>query len=210
MDKIIGALQWRYATKKFINTKKLSKSQVEELLEAVRLAPASYGLQSYRIILVEDEEKRKMLREVAYGQSQFTDASNILVFAVRKDLNENDVKEYMEEIAKVRGLPMEQLKGYSDMINNSISTRDNETKKNWATRQAYIALGVLLTVAATEKIDATPMEGFDIAKFDEILGLGELGLTSVVVAAVGFRDEGDDYLKMKKVRMPKDKLFIKI
>ena len=210
MDKTIEALGWRYATKKYDPAKKLSEGQLNDLLEAVRLAPSSYGLQSFRILVIEDAETRKKLREAAYGQPQFTDASNILVFAVRSDLGEKDVEEYISEVAKVRGMPLDQLKGYSDMIKGAVTGRDGEARTNWAARQAYIALGVLLTAAAVNSIDATPMEGFDPAAFDKILGLEDKGLKSVVTAALGFRDESDDYLKMKKVRLPKEKLFIKI
>ena len=210
MKNTINALLWRYATKKYQAGKKLTAEQLDGILEAVRLAPSSYGLQPFKVLVVSKPEIRQKLREAAYGQAQITDASQLLVFAVEKDLGDKQVDDYMEEISKTRGVPVSALKDFESMIKGTVNSLTKEQRQIWAAKQAYLALGVLLTAAAVEKIDATPMEGFNSVEFDKILNLEELGLKSVVIAALGFRDEKDDYLKMTKVRSPKDKFFYHI
>ncbi|MFA6105582.1 MAG: NAD(P)H-dependent oxidoreductase [Patescibacteria group bacterium] len=207
MKTAINSLLWRYATKKYNTEKKLSSEQLEGLMEAIRLSPSSFGLQSFKVLVITKPEIREKLKIAAFGQPQITDASHLLVFAIEKDLGEKHVDEYMEEISKTRGVPVAALKDFESMIKNTISSRTNEQRQEWAARQAYLALGVLLTAAAEGRIDASPMEGFNPAEFDKILGLEEKGLKTVVIAAVGFRDESDDYLKLAKVRLPKEKFF---
>jgi nitroreductase/dihydropteridine reductase len=207
---LIEKLTWRYATKKFDKTKKLSPFQLEELLHAVHLSPASTGVQSYKIIVVEDAAVREKLKQSAYGQSQIVDGSQLIVFAAENSLNEDYVKKLIDHVAKSRGIDRINLAGYEQMINHKIGSMNDEERIVWAKKQAYIALGVLLTSAAELSIDACPMEGFNVAEFDEILGLKEKGLTTAVIAAVGFRAEDDAYSKLNKVRKPEEEMFIHI
>lgn len=208
MTQTINALNWRYATKAYDTSKKLSDDQVNTLIEAVRLAPSSFGLPVYKLIYVKDTETREKLKAAAWGQTQLTDASDLFIFAAKTNLSEVDVTEYMNEVSKVRNIPVESLAEYAGMINGSLDGRDNDGKTNWATKQAYIGLGVLITAAALENMDASPMEGFDAKQFDEILGLKDLGLTAVVIAAVGYRSETDTYANLAKVRVSKENLVI--
>ena len=207
---LIEKLNWRYATKKFDNTKKLTTAQLKELLKAVHLSPSSAGLQSYKVIIVEDAATRQQLREAAYGQPQITDASQLIVFAAETNLDVAYVKHYIDHVASSRGIDRANLESFEQMINGNVSSMDDEQRINWAKRQAYIALGVLLTSAAELGIDACPMEGFSAQQFDGILGLTEKGLTATVIAAIGFRAEDDNYSKLSKVRKPEEEMFIHI
>jgi nitroreductase len=208
MKNIIDALNWRYATKAYDTSKKLSEDQVNTLIESVRLTPSSYGLPVYKVIHVKDAETREKLKAVSWDQPQITDASDLFVFAVKTDINEASVDEFINMTATTKGVPVESLEGYAGMIKGTLNSLSEEHKEAWAARQAYIGLGVMLTAAALHEIDATPMEGFETAKFDEILGLKELNLKSVVVCATGYRAENDTYAGLAKVRVSKDELIV--
>ena len=207
---LLDKLNWRYATKKFDATKKLSDEQLHTLLDAVQLAPSSAGLQAYRVIVVSDPHVKEQLREAARGQQQLTTASHILVFAAETGLDSAYVKNYIDRIAETRGVDRSTLALFETNISNNISKMEDEARITWNKKQCYIALGVLVTVAAEHGIDTCAMEGFDAAKFDEILGLKALGLTTAVIAPVGFRAEDDGLSKAVKVRRPKGELFIHI
>ncbi len=208
MTNIIDALNWRYATKAYDSTKKLDSTQVSTLIESVRLTPSSFGLPTYKLIHVKDVETREKLKAAAWGQTQITDASEFLVFAAKTNLGESDINEFMNEVSKARNVPVESLFGYADMIKGSVGSRSTEENTAWATKQAYIGLGVLLATAALERIDASPMEGFDSAQFDEILSLKELNLKSVVVVAIGHRSANDAHSSLTKVRISTGSLVI--
>jgi nitroreductase/dihydropteridine reductase len=207
---LIEKLQKRSAIKSFDATKKLTKAQLDQLLDSVQLSPSSMGLQAYRILVVEDPEIREKLREASHGQAQLTQSSQVIVFAIEKEIDKDYGNYYLDLIAKTRGIGREHLAGFEQMVQGTIASMTEEQKISWSTKQAYIALGVLLTAAAEMDIDACPMEGFDAGKFDEILGLKALGLSAVVIAPVGYRSDEDVYSKMEKVRRPKEELFIHI
>ena len=212
MTEIIDALNGRYATKAFDTEKKLSDDQINTILEAVRLSASSYGLQPWRIIVVKNPELREKIKGSAWGQTQTTDASHLLVFAVIKNLDDAYVDKFLNLVSTTRGVDMTELAGYGQMMKGSIKTKTEkggvEAVKDWSARQAYIALGTLLTACAIEKIDSCPMEGFDNNKVDEILGLSELGLESVVMCPVGYRSATDATANYKKVRLTKEELVI--
>ncbi len=211
MSKIIEALNWRYATKAYDTTKKVSTGDMQTLLESARLAPSSYGLQPWRMVHVTNPEVRTKLKTAAWEQPQFTDASDIIVFAVETVFDEARVDAFIGQVATERGLDAATaLAGYKGMILGTLNSRSKEENISWAGKQAYIALGMLLETAALMNIDATPMEGFDAKQFDEILGLTSRGLRSVVVCALGYRDITDSYAQMKKVRPEMDKMVIEI
>jgi nitroreductase/dihydropteridine reductase len=205
---LIEKLNWRYATKKFDHTKKLSTEQLIDLLAAVRLAPSSVGLQSYKVLVVENPAIREQLRVAAHGQPQITEASQLIVFASETTLDEVYVKNFVDFVAERRQVTRENLEGYEQMILGNVNRRSEDQRLAWSNKQAYIALGVLLTAAAEMGIDACPMEGFNAAQFDEILGLKEKGLSTAVIAAIGFRAEDDHFSKLLKVRKPEEELFI--
>lgn len=210
MHDIVEALKWRYATKRFDTGKKLSRAQLGMLLEAVRLSPSSFGLETWKVIVVEDPEIRTKLRAAGYGQPQITDASHLIVFAVKKDINDALVDRFIALVADTRGVSVQSLKEYGDMIKSSIKGKSPEELRGWAARQAYLALGVLLTTAAHDGIDASPMEGFDAKQFDEIIGLEGMGLESVVILALGFRSEHDTAAQMPKVRSAKEDVVVEV
>ena len=204
MQNIIQALNTRYATKAFDSSKKLSEEQLEILLKSIELSPTSFGLQAYKVLVITNPEIRAKLKAAAWNQTQVTDASHLFVFTVPTNLNDSHVDKFLEQTAKTRNVPIEALAEYAGMIKGSINGRTEDKKIEWLSKQVYIALGFLLETAALIDVDTTPMEGFDNAQFDEILGLNEKNLTSVVIAAVGFRSENDSYAKLAKVRFGKD------
>jgi nitroreductase len=205
---LVENLQKRAAVKKFDPSKKISAGQLDQLQSAIQLAPSSYGLQSFKVIVVQDPETRAKLRAAAYNQPQITDASALFVFASLTTLDEAFGKKFIDLVADTRSVDRASLEGFEQVILGTLSSRTDDQKLAWSHKQTYIALGVLVSEAAELGIDAGPMEGFDAAQFDEILGLKEKGLTTSVIAAVGFRAEDDVYSKMIKVRRPKSELFI--
>lgn len=207
MNSTLESLTWRYATKQFDPEKKISSDQMGLLTEALRLTPSSFGLQPWKFFIVENADIRSQLRKASWDQPQITDASHVIVLTRRTDIDTAFVDAYIEEMAKTRNSSIEDLKEYSEMIKGSIARRDESELGNWAAKQVYIALGNLLTVAAIEKIDACPMEGFDPAQYDAILGLTEKNLTTVVVAPVGYRSDNDKYAHSPKVRFSKEDII---
>ena len=207
---IIDALKWRYATKKFDATKKLSKEQLEVALESLRLSASSFGLQPWKFIHVVNPDIRKQLRAAAWDQTQVTDASELFVLAVNKNVDAAYVERFVESDAKARSISVDVLKGYGDMMKGSLATRSGEQVVEWSTRQVYVALGTALTSLATQGIDACPMEGFDPKKFDEILGLAKLGLESRVMLTVGFRAADDDMAQAAKARFDRSEVVIEV
>lgn len=207
---IIDALKWRYATKKFDPSKKLSPEQLEIATESLRLSASSFGLQPWKFIHVINPEIRAQLRAAAWDQTQVTDASELFVLAVNTKVDVAYIDRFVATTAEVRGVPVEKLKGYGDMMQGSLAVRTPEQVIEWSTRQVYVALGTALTALASQGIDACPMEGFDSGKFDEILGLQKLGLQSRVILTIGFRSEDDAMSKATKVRFCKEEAFIEV
>ena len=210
MSTLLDNLNWRYATKKFDAAKKISSADLNTLKEAVRLAASSYGLQPYKVVIVENPEIREQLKAAAYGQTQITDASQIFIFANDLNAGAESVDAYIKNISETRGVPADALAGFADMMKGTIANLSQEAKNIWTAKQTYIALGTLLAAAAELKIDATPMEGFNAAAFNEILGFDKLGLNAAVIATVGYRHGEDDTQHYKKVRKSNEELFITI
>lgn len=210
MKNIKEALNWRYATKKFDVSKKIDAETKVDLLEVLRLSPSSYGLQPWKFIVINNKEMREKIKLVAYGQSQITDASDMIIFANKKNIDGALVEEYMKFIAKENGIPVANLDGFKNMINGSFVGKSNEELRSWAACQTYLAAGNLLTSCAVAGIDACPMEGFDRNKLDELLGLSALGLESKMIVTMGYRDITDEDATKKKIRFPKEEVFIEI
>ena len=206
---IITELNNRYATKLFDSSKKISEADMDILLEAIRLSPSSYGFQPYKVLIVEDPKIRAELRIAAYGQSQITDASAILVFSVKYEADEKTADEFISVVSQARNVPVENLAPYGDMIKGTLSSLSAEQLETWVSKQAYIALGFGLVASAVLGIDSCPMEGFSSDEFDRILDLKKLGLKSKIVLAVGYRSAEDNYQHLPKVRYSKEDFFIK-
>jgi nitroreductase/dihydropteridine reductase len=206
---LLDSLKWRYAVKR-MNGNKIPEATMNTILEATKLAPSSFGLTPYNIIVIEDEETRKKLQPHFYNQPQVGESSALVIFATWNSITEKEVAAYMQEIAEERAVPVESLNDFASYINGSIKNLTAEQLQIWASKQTYIALGFALVAAATEEIDATPMEGFKPDAVDEALGLKELGLHSAVAVTLGYRDTANDYLSgAKKVRRASEKLIIK-
>jgi nitroreductase len=203
---IIDALNWRYATKR-MNGNIIPKGKLDVILKAIALAPSSLGLQPYSIIVIENSAMLKKLKPIANFQPQITEASALLVFAAWDNITDERIEAYIKRISAVRNVSEASLKRIKDMMGAQLKNTP-EQNFNWNARQAYIAIGIGLVAAAEENIDSTPMEGFDHDKMDDILQLKEKGVRSVVLLALGYRDEANDYLvKLKKVRRENEKLF---
>jgi len=204
---LINALNWRYAVKR-MNGQKVPAEKVNNILEAIRLSASSMGLQPYKVFAVENVELRKRLKPAANNQPQILEGSHVLVFAAYKDITESDVEQYIRQIAEVRGISLESLDPFKKSLLGIVYNKTAEQKYDWAARQAYIAFGTAITAAALQEVDATPMEGFDPARVDEILQLSDQNLTSVTMLALGFRDIENDRLAMaKKVRKVRSELI---
>lgn len=204
-DTVLAQLGWRYATKKFDPAKKIAPDLWAQLERAAVLAPSSYGLQPWTFIVVTDPEVRKKLHPVSYNQPQILDASHLVVFAAKNPPTPADVDAHVARTAEVRGATVESLDGFKQMMLGSLARMDAAQAHRWAARQTYIALGVFLSAAALMGVDACPMEGFQADKYDEILGLKEKRLGSVVIATAGYRAADDKNAALAKVRFdPKD------
>lgn len=208
MSSFIQNQNWRYATKKFDATKKISTEDLDTLKEAIRLSSSSYGLQPYKVLIIEDTTLREKLKPVAWGQNQITDASHLIVFANEINIGETQIDAYLTMVSETRGIALENLSGFGSFMKSKITPLALEAKNTWTSKQTYLALANLLNAAAELKIDVTPMEGFEIAAFNEILGLTEKGLSASLVAPIGYRHEEDDTQHYKKVRKSNDELFI--
>jgi len=201
-------LHWRYATKKFDPSRKISKPEFEEILEALRLSPSSFGLQPWKFIVIHDPDLRKRLRPYAWDQAQLTDADCVIVFCSLKTMDEKYVQHYIDHAARVRGVTKESLSDYEQKIMTFLKSQDTHQIAASMKNQVHIALGVFLAECAHRKIDTCPIGGFDPQKFDEILGLSSLGLESVVVCAVGYRASDDQYAQLRKVRFTSKEIFV--
>lgn len=210
MTSVIENRTWRYATKKFDSSKKISTSDLETVLEATRLSASSYGLQPYYLINVEDEEIRKKLQPASWGQTQIVDASHLFVFANKVDFDELWIDSYLNNVSETRNFPLEKLKGYGDFMKSKLTSLPKVTKGEWAIRQVYLALGNAMQAAAELKIDTCPMEGFEPEKYNQILGLNDKGLNAAVVLTLGYRSEEDQTQNFAKVRNPKEEFHITI
>jgi len=203
-------LKWRYATKR-MNGQKVPAEKLENILEAIQLAPSSIGMQPFTVLVVEDDDLRAKIAPAIYNQPQITEGSHVLVFAAWKEYNNENVDKYINHIATLRGIPSESLEGMRNMITGAIAGKTPEQLLLWNQKQAYIALGTGLVAAAEEQVDATPMEGFDPDALDAALGLNKKGLRSTVILVLGYRDTEKDYLSgAAKVRRVKDELFVRL
>jgi nitroreductase len=207
VQQVIDDLNWRYATKRFDTEKKLSNEQLSALKESIRLSASSYGLQAFKVIVVETPELREKLMVASYGQSPVVDASHLFVFCAYTKVDNTDVYDYMDLISQTRDAEPESLVPFANGIIGSLKNQSKADISIWTSKQTYIALGQLMHTCASLKIDSLPMEGFDPKAFNEILGLDELNLTATLACPVGFRHEEDAAQFKKKVRKSNQDLF---
>ena len=200
-QQLLEALNWRYATKVFDATKKISAEVWHALEQALVLTPTSYGMQPYQFLVVQDAAKRAALLPHSWGQKQVVDCSHFVVFTARTEMKDADVAKLIQRTSDVRGISLEKLNFYRDMIlSDVVNGPRSKTAHEWAARQAYIALGNLMTCAAVLGVDACPMEGLVPAEYDQVLNLNGSGFKTVVACALGYRATGDKYASLTKMR----------
>jgi nitroreductase len=208
---VTDALRWRYATKKFDDSRKIPGATWSALEEALVLSPSSYGLQPWKFIVVQDHATREKLSAASWGQKQPLECSHFVVFAGRKNYDDGDIERFISRTAEVRGVTKESLKGYADMIAGSTEkARKAGYLDTWMSRQVYIALGQFMTSAALLGVDTCPMEGIDAQKYDEILGLTAMGYTALCAGAAGYRSADDNYSASPKVRFRADDVIVHV
>ncbi len=208
---LIDALQWRYATKKFDSAKKVDQKLVDEIIEAAWLAPTSSGLQPFEILVMTNQEIKNKIVPIAFNQQQIADSSHLLVFAAWDNYTEKRIDTIYKYITEGRAQDPNQYKDYTDRLKKAYLRRPAEVNFEHAARQAYIAFGFAMAMAADLKIDSTPMEGFDNEALDKLLKLNERGLKSVTILPLGYRDSTNDWLvNLKKIRHPKKDFLIEI
>lgn len=206
----IQKLNWRYATKKFDATKKLSDVKLDTIKEAFNLTATSFGLQTISMLVIANRELRADLVAHSYHQKQVLDASHLLVICIKDNIINSDVVDYYNNIKNTRNASEEILNPYRESLMKTMDGMTVEERQNWSKNQAYIALGNLMTVCAIEDIDSCPMEGFVPSKYDEILQLQQKGLKSVLLLPVGYRADDDMFADLKKVRKPISETVIEL
>lgn len=206
-DALLRQLRWRYAVKKFDPARKIEAATWAALEEALVLTPSSYGLQPWKFVVVQDPALREQLLPISYQQRQVVDASHLVVFCIRKHLARADVERYVARTAEVRGVAVDALAKFRDvMVRDVVDGARSLVANQWAANQVFIALGTFMTAAALLGIDTCPMEGFEPPKYDQALGLAARGLASAVVCAAGYRAADDKYAAIPKVRFPLDEV----
>ncbi|MGC6470943.1 MAG: NAD(P)H-dependent oxidoreductase [Flavobacteriales bacterium] len=207
---LIENLKWRYAVKKMDVTQKVSPEDITLIKEATQLSASSYGFQPYKILDIRDTYIRKKLLPMCFNQSQVTDASHLFVFCNKIVLLDSDVDQLMQLNSKIRGVDIEQLSAYGDIIKSKLKGKSKDDIFHWTAKQTYIALANALTACAELKIDSTPMEGFEADKVNDLLHLNSQGLNACVLLTIGYRSNEDATQYSNKVRFPISDLFNEI
>lgn len=205
MMTLLNHLQWRYATKKYDASKKVSQEDVDKIVEAIRLTPTSSGLQQFRLLVITNQALKEQIVPIAFGQTIVAECSHLLVFVAWDRYTQERIVHMYDYITTEREQPADRYEAYTERLKSKYLPQTAQENFDHTARQAYIGLGLALAQAAELRIDSTPMEGFDNAKLDELLDLGAQGLKSVLLMPIGYRDEAGDWLvKQKKVRKPQD------
>ncbi len=200
---LVSALNWRYATKQFDALRKIAAADWNALEESLRLAPSSFGIQPWKFIVVESPELRAKLREASWGQTQVTEASHLVVLAVKQAVDAAHLDRFMADTAKTRGAAVESLAGYRKLVDGFVAAKAQAGQlEAWSSKQVYIAAGQFMASAAVIGVDTCPLEGIDPAKYDEALGLAGSGWATQMAIAAGYRAAGDKYATAPKVRFP--------
>lgn len=207
---LLNALQWRYAVKK-MNGNAVAQADVDAIVEAARLAPTSAGIQPFEVIVISNKELKEKILPIANNQQQMVDSSHILVFAAWDNYTKERIEDYINHTEAERGMPAGAMNDFKNMLINNFTTRSAEANFVHTARQAYIGFGIAIAAAAELKVDATPMEGFNGAELDKLLGLDKKGLKSVTILPLGHRDPANDWLvNLKKVRKPKEQFVTEL
>lgn len=207
---IIKPLKWRYATKKFDPTKTIPAATIEVIKQGFNLTASSYGLQPVRLFIINNKKILKELVPISSNQQQVGQASHLFVFCIDINIDEAYIRSYFETIKSLRNTPDAVLSGFRESLISSFKSKSPDDIYNWGVKQAYLALGNMLTVCATQGIDSCPMEGFDPLAYDRYFNLNEKGMRSVLLMPIGYRAEDDIFADMKKVRKNLEDSIIEI
>lgn len=210
MSIVLKQLQWRYATKKFDTERKLSSAKIDTLKAAFDLTATSFGLQPLKLVIIADNKLKGQLVNHSFNQQMVGDCSHLLVFCIEQGVSEDYIRDHFNLIEEVRQTSRDILDPYQAYLIEHFKDKPSTEIDDWMTKQAYLAMGNLLTVCAMEEIDACPMEGFDPMQYDQLLGLNEKGLRSVLVMPVGYRHKDDFFSQLRKVRRGVDEVVIEV
>lgn len=208
---IIEAMNWRYAVKRFNPKKKLVASDLEMLLEIVRLSPSSLGLLPYKVVVIANNKKlRQKIYDKAADQPKVLEAPCLLVFCTYRKFTKAFVDSFIDLFAKERKLSQERVANLRKARRAFITETSAKDLDEWAGDQAFVGLGVLIAAAAVARIDAGPMGGFKPEVLDTVLNFKKYNLRSRVMCALGYRSDDDPESKQKKVRWPKSQFIMNI
>ncbi len=210
MADIIKDLEWRYAVKKFDSSREIEVSKMERIKKAFNLTATSYGLQPIKMVILKNKDLQEQLVQFSFGQQQVAQASHLLIFCIEKNIDAEYISGYFNKVKQVRGTSDSVLDPFKEALVSEFSNMDSSEIQQWATNQAYLAMGNLLTICAAEQLDACPMEGFLPERYDELLDLSSKGLSSVLVLPIGYRAEDDMFSGLKKVRRDMENSIIYI
>jgi len=206
MSTLLESLKWRHATKRY-NGQTLEEEKLKFILDAIRLSASSLGLQPYKVLVISNKELKEKLREASFNQAQITESSHLLVFAARTSVDEKYINDFIELTAKTRNQKLEDLDNFKNYLIQTVNAKPKDELLNWTARQSYIALGTGLAAAAELRVNASPMEGFENEKYDQILELEKQGLHATVLLALGYRSDEDWLAPLTKVRKDNADLF---
>jgi nitroreductase / dihydropteridine reductase len=208
--KSVKALKWRYATKKFDSNKILPAEKIDILKKTFNLTATSYGLQPLKLVVVQNKEIQEQLMSASYNQKQIGTASHVFVICIEKSVGKDFIEKHFKTVQDIRKTPDEILDPFREFLIGSFEKKPVDEVKIWATHQAYLVLGTLLTVCAVEEIDSCPMEGFEPLKYNEILKLNDHNLEAVLALPVGYRAQDDFFSELEKVRRPLEETVIEL
>jgi len=210
MNNILEALEWRYAVKKFDDKASLTEQQILEVKKVFNLSASSYGLQPYKMIIVQNPELKEKLVAASFGQQQISQSSAILVFTVRTDFGMDYIDQYFEDMSTKRQIPLENLEGYKNFMKGSFANKSQEEIRSWSVNQVYLTMGHMLASLAAMKIDACPMEGLDPNAYDKILDLEAKQLKTIIAMPIGVRATDDATASALKVRKDLSEIIIEL
>lgn len=185
MDKnlLMDTLNFRHACKLFDETKKISDSDMNFILESARLAPSSFGMEHCRIIVVKNNDVKKELKPLCWNQNQIDSCDSLIVLVAKhKDVSS---PEYYEKMFRRRGLDEEVSKMYIEKYENYL--KNLKSIKCWSEKQCYITASNIMNYSAFISIDSCPIEGFEKLNVEKKLGIDHEKESISILVALGYR-----------------------